>query len=100
LDDPSKAPSFQSVVLDQIQHLRKQLDEDEQVAMMAESRRVSSGGGSQSGSYGGEGMNEENYRGRGSRYSRYSNGVLGGDGLPQFVAQGDREDSPPLIIQM
>ena len=65
--------------------------------MMAESARGASGGRSQSGSYGGEGMDDENYSGRGSRYS---NGVLGGDGLPQFVAQGDREDSPPLIIQM
>lgn len=96
LEDPTEAPSFQSVVLDQIKHLRKQLDEDEQAAMMAEGRQIEHGG--QAGGYVGDDMSEEGYGGRGMRHG--PSVVLGLDGLPQMVAQGQREDAPALVMQV
>jgi hypothetical protein len=94
LEDPSKAPSFQSVVLDQIKHLRKQLEEDEQAAMLARGRWSENERGDV---YGDEGMNEEDHQGRGARYLSQ---VVGNDGLRQMVIQGDRKEGSPLTVKV
>ena len=92
LEDPSKAPSFQSVVLDQIKHLRKQLEEDEESAVKASYR--SSGGGQ--GDYEDDDMGMD----EGRPEIRYGvSGVVGGDGLPQMLEEGPVVRAPPLIIQ-
>jgi hypothetical protein len=88
LEDPSSAPSFQSVVLDQIKHLRKQLDEDEQSAQYKQGGQEEVGG--DMGYYGEE---EEG----GMRYALSE--VMGSDGLPQMFVQGERGSAPPLFIQ-
>jgi hypothetical protein len=81
-------------VLDQIKHLRKQLDEDEQSARsnlsQANLRNGQEEGGGDMRYYGGE---EEG----GMRYALSE--VLGSDGLPQMFAQGERGSAPPLFIQ-
>jgi len=82
------------VVLDQIKHLRKQLDEDEQAAMMAQGRWSESDKGDM---YGDEGMDEEDRHGRGMRYLSQ---VVGNDGLRQMVMLGDRKEPSPLTIKV
>lgn len=94
LEDPSKAPSFQSVVLDQIKHLRKQLDEDEQAALMGKGQRPES---DYEGGYEGDSMDPEDFKGR---KGRYLSQVIGNDGLPQMILQGDGKEVSPLIMKV
>lgn len=95
LDDPSKAPSFQSVVLDQIKHLRKQLDEDEQALLAAEV-----GGTGHQGRSGGGGGGRRSGRQEGQSPTLYSPEE---GGLPLVIqAQGEQEDEgevmPPMLV--
>lgn len=108
MDDPSKAPSFQSVVLDQIVHLRKQLDEDEQAFLDAKLMGWIGGSGDE-GEYGGAGEGGEGggegdeERQRRLPALRVVQDAFGQEGLPQFVRPpGDYEDdiaAPMMVLQ-
>lgn len=93
LEDPSSAPSFQSVVLDQIKHLRKQLEEDEQAVELSTYSTGLHGEPAE----GSQSMASYEEEGRQARYALSQ--VLGSDGLPQMFAEGERAHAPPLFIQ-
>jgi hypothetical protein len=94
LEDPSTAPSFQSVVLDQIKNLRKQLEEDEESAR-SKSRMHP---GQPAEYFGGVDEGEEEVR----MYGEFEHSEMlqvGESGLPQMMASGPRGRGSPLIIQ-
>jgi hypothetical protein len=94
LEDPSTAPSFQSVVLNQIKNLRKQLEEDEESAK-SKSRMHP---GQPAEYFGGVDEGEE----EGRMYGEFEHSEMlqvGESGLPQMMASGPRGRGSPLIIQ-
>jgi hypothetical protein len=103
LEDPKTAPSFQSVVLDQIKHLRKQLDEDEQASLSAERAGLMEDGGRESSWEGGGGDDGGPRRPRGQRPMMQTISDSAGEtGLPQVIqAPGDRDEEsgvPALLV--